>query len=100
MRVRITMRDVVVAVVAAGATLGVVAYAQEKPAAILKSTVFDWNSWPVRNTDVGQSRQVVRQPTLTLDELEMHVTTLNPGVASAAQAHERRASDPEGGHSG
>src|SRR5690349_16541485 len=82
MRVRITMRDVVVAVVAAGATLGVVAYAQEKPAAILKSTVFDWNSWPVRNTDVGQSRQVVRQPTLTLDELEMHVTTLNPGVAS------------------
>jgi hypothetical protein len=29
-----------------------------------------------------QSRQVVRQPTLTLDELEMHVTTLNPGLAS------------------
>jgi XRE family transcriptional regulator, regulator of sulfur utilization len=79
MNVRITMRDVVVAVVAAGATLGLVAYAQEKPAAILKSTVFDWNSWPVRNTDVGQSRQVVRQPTLTLDELEMHVTTLNAG---------------------
>ena len=34
MRVRITIRDVVVAVVAAGATLGLVAYAQEKPAAI------------------------------------------------------------------
>src|SRR6476661_9400904 len=82
MRVRITMRDVVVSVVAAGATLGFVAYAQEKPAAILKSTVFDWNSWAVRNTDVGQSRQVVRQPTLTLDELEMHVTTLKPGLAS------------------
>jgi XRE family transcriptional regulator, regulator of sulfur utilization len=82
MRTRITMRDVIVAVVAAGATLGLVAYAQEKPTPILKSTVFDWNSWPVRNTDVGQSRQVVRQPTLTLDELEMHVTTLNPGLAS------------------
>jgi quercetin dioxygenase-like cupin family protein len=82
MRVRITMREVVVAVVSAAATLGLVAYAQEKPAAILKSTVFDWSSWPVRNTDVGKSRQVVRQPTLTLDELEMHVTTLNPGVAS------------------
>jgi XRE family transcriptional regulator, regulator of sulfur utilization len=82
MRVRIMLRDVVVAIVAAGATLGLVAYAQEKPAAILKSTVFDWTSWPVRNTDVGQSRQVVRQPTLTLDELEMHVTTLNAGLAS------------------
>src|SRR5262245_1981600 len=82
MQLRITMRDVVVAMVAAGATLGLVAYAQEKPAAILKSTVFDWNSWTVRKTDVGESRQVVRQPTLTLDELEMHVTTLNAGLAS------------------
>jgi len=79
---RITVRDVVVAVIAVSATLGVVAYAQDKPAAVLKSTVFDWNSFPVRTTDVGVSRQVVRQRTLTLDELEMHVTTLNPGLAS------------------
>ena len=84
MRVGITRRDVMIAVVAAGAALGLVAHAQEKPAAMLKSTVFDWNSWPVRKTDVGQSRQVVRQPTLTLDELEMHVTTLNPGQTSHA----------------
>jgi XRE family transcriptional regulator, regulator of sulfur utilization len=84
MREQITIRDAVVAIIAVGATLGFVAYAQEKPAAVLKSTVFDWNAWPVRNTNVGQSRQVVRQPTptLTLDELEMHVTTLNPGLAS------------------
>jgi XRE family transcriptional regulator, regulator of sulfur utilization len=81
MRAGVTIRDVVVAVIATVATLGVI-YAQETPAAILKSTVFDWKSWPVRNTEVGQSRQVVRQPTLTLDELEMHVTTLNPGLAS------------------
>jgi quercetin dioxygenase-like cupin family protein len=79
---RIWVRDVVVAVIAVSATLGVVAYAQDKPAAVLKSTVFDWNSFPVRTTDVGVSRQVVRQPTPTLDELEMHVTTLNPGLAS------------------
>jgi quercetin dioxygenase-like cupin family protein len=81
---RITVRDVVVAVIAVSATLGVVAYAQDKPAAVLKSTVFDWNSFPVRTTDVGVSRQVVRQPTITLDELEMHVTTLNAGLASHA----------------
>jgi XRE family transcriptional regulator, regulator of sulfur utilization len=82
MWIRITLRDVGVAVLAAGTALGFVAHAQDKPAAILKSTVFDWNALPVRNTEVGQSRQVVRQPTLTLDELEMHVTTLKPGVAS------------------
>ena len=63
MRVRITKRDVAVAVVAAGVTLGLVVYAQEKPAAILKSTVFDWNSWPVRNTDVGhRGREGDRPP--------------------------------------
>jgi quercetin dioxygenase-like cupin family protein len=31
---------------------------------------------------VGELRSVVRQPTRTLDELEMHITTLNPHTAS------------------
>jgi quercetin dioxygenase-like cupin family protein len=35
-----------------------------------------------KSTDVGAIRDLVRQPTATLDELEMHVTTLNPGLAS------------------
>ena len=102
MRVRITTRDVVVAVVVAGATLGLVAYAQEKPAAILKSTVFDWNSWPVRNTDVGQSRQVVRQPTTHARRAgnARHDAERWARVASAAQAHERGAAHLEGGHAG
>jgi XRE family transcriptional regulator, regulator of sulfur utilization len=80
---RIMVRDAIVAIVAVCATLGVVTYAQDKPAT-LKSTVFDWSSFPVRTTDVGLSRSVVRQPTATLDELEMHVTTLNPGLSSHA----------------
>lgn len=33
-------------------------------------------------TPIGETRQVLRGPTATLDELEMHVTTLNPGEAS------------------
>jgi quercetin dioxygenase-like cupin family protein len=33
---------------------------------------------------VGERRSVVRKPTVTLVELEMHVTTLKPGVASHA----------------
>ncbi len=44
--------------------------------------VFDWNSIPVKKTDVGESRQFVRQPTATLDELEIHATTLDPGKQS------------------
>ena len=36
----------------------------------------------VKKTDVGELRSVVRQPTRTLDELEMHITTLNPHTAS------------------
>jgi quercetin dioxygenase-like cupin family protein len=78
-----TFRDLTVALIAACATVSMVAWAQEKPA-ILSSTAFDWNSFPVRKTDVGSSRQIVRQPTATLDELEMHVTTLNPGQSSHA----------------
>ena len=31
---------------------------------------------------MGERRDVVRQPTRTLDELEMHITTLNPHTAS------------------
>ena len=30
----------------------------------------------------GEARSVVRAPTVTLDELEMHITTLKPGLAS------------------
>jgi uncharacterized cupin superfamily protein len=36
----------------------------------------------VKTTDVGEYRQVIRQPTATLDELELHVTTLMPGLGS------------------
>ena len=35
-----------------------------------------------RETKVGAVRQVVRAPTATLDELEIHITTLKPGEAS------------------
>lgn len=64
---------------AVGVSLG--AYARPQ-APVLHSTVFDWNAMEVRKTAVGEGRQVVRSPTVTLDELEMHVTTLNPGQTS------------------
>ncbi len=36
----------------------------------------------VKKTPIGETRAILRGPTATLDELEMHVTTLNPGEAS------------------
>ena len=45
---------------------------------LLKSAVFLWEATPPRPTDKGSVRSVFRAPSLTLDELEYHITTLNP----------------------
>jgi XRE family transcriptional regulator, regulator of sulfur utilization len=77
----ISRRDVLVAgiMLAVGVSVGALARAQPSK---LHSTVFDWNAMEAKKTAVGETRQVVRSPTITLDELEMHVTTLNPGQTS------------------
>jgi quercetin dioxygenase-like cupin family protein len=77
----ITRRDLVAALVAAGITLACVSVAQES-GGLLDSTAWRWQDMQAKKTDVGELRSVVRQPTRTLDELEMHITTLNPRTAS------------------
>jgi quercetin dioxygenase-like cupin family protein len=79
----LTRRDLACAALAAGLTLVCVSYA-EATRALLDSTAWQWNELTPKKTDVGERREVVRQPTRTLDELEMHVTTLNPHTASHA----------------
>jgi quercetin dioxygenase-like cupin family protein len=78
----LTRRDVFVALIAVTGTLAVVV--AQQPAAVLKSQVFDWNAMTPKENAYGSSRALVRAPTVTLDELEMHVTTLNPGQTSHA----------------
>lgn len=51
---------------------------------LLKSALFTWESHTVRPTDKGAVRSVFRAPTLTLDELEYHITTLNPNQSPHA----------------
>jgi XRE family transcriptional regulator, regulator of sulfur utilization len=46
---------------------------------IMGSSIFNWNTLPVQTTKVGETRRVCQAPTATLDELECHITTLNPG---------------------
>ena len=77
----ITGRDIVVALAAIAGT-SLVAAAVPSPTPILPSQVFDWAKVPVKETQVGSSRQFFRAPTATLDELELHVTTLKPGETS------------------
>ena len=77
----ITRRDIVVGLIAIGLTLFIVSIAHtETP--VMQSSVFDWNSIVEKKTDVGSVRQFFRTPPVTLDELECHVTTLNPGQTS------------------
>src|ERR1017187_56663 len=46
---------------------------------VMGSAVFDWNSFTVNPTAVGSVRSVASSPTAPLENLEIHVTTLNPG---------------------
>lgn len=46
---------------------------------IMGSSIFDWTQLPVKTTAKGEVRKVLQAPTATLDELECHITTLNPG---------------------
>jgi len=49
----------------------------------LPSGVFNWNELTAQTTPAGERRTLTQLPTATLDQLEMHITTLNPGQ----QAH-------------
>jgi XRE family transcriptional regulator, regulator of sulfur utilization len=79
----ITRRDLLITTLALsiGATLGHAATA-DSHAAPLSSALLDWSGLNASPTSVGQFRQIVRGPTATLDELEIHATTLNPGQMS------------------
>ena len=78
---KITKRDLAVGLLAVAATMGARA-AMDAAGPVIGESVYDWNKMVVKKTPIGETRQVLRGPTATLDELEMHVTTLNPGEAS------------------
>lgn len=83
----ITRRDTVVAVAAVAVTLGVSALGRAQ-AKVLQSSTWDWAAMTAQPTKLGAVRRVVQAPTPTLDELEIHITTLNPGESPhAPHAH-------------
>lgn len=88
----LTRRDMVVALIACAFTLGGVALlrpqtsaqSQEAQPQVMGSTVWDWQTIQVTPTRIGSTRKFFQAPTATLDELECHVTTLNPGQSPHA----------------
>jgi XRE family transcriptional regulator, regulator of sulfur utilization len=80
-----TRRDALVGLAALlGALTAAAAEAQETQPQqpILGPAVFHWEQMkPVANA-VGAQASLCKQPTATLDQLEMHVSTLNPGAMS------------------
>jgi XRE family transcriptional regulator, regulator of sulfur utilization len=84
----ITRRDLIVAAFAACATIAAVALAQSAGKPLMKSSVFDWDALKAEPKKTGARREVFDARTATLDRLECHVTTLNPGEAPhAAHRH-------------
>ncbi|HEY1498358.1 MAG TPA: cupin domain-containing protein [Acidobacteriaceae bacterium] len=77
----LTRRDLTIAVLSIVGTGCTFALADPKPG-ILGWTVIDWNSVPAVKSDVGEARQFIRQPTATLDQLEVHATMLEPNKQS------------------
>ena len=73
----ITRRDIFVALATALVTAGGFALANQAP--IIGSTVIDWNSVAAIPNNVGSVRSFFKARTATLEQLDIHVTTLNPG---------------------
>ena len=69
----------VVSVAAASSIVTLVAQKQ-----VQKSTVYPWSDTDAKPNDWGTVRQVMRTPTPTLDELEIHISTLAPGKSPHA----------------
>jgi quercetin dioxygenase-like cupin family protein len=51
---------------------------------VMGSVALEWADVPVQQEEVRAVRQFFRAPTATLDELELHVTTLQAGTTSHA----------------
>jgi quercetin dioxygenase-like cupin family protein len=57
-------------------------YTPPKDSTVLTSTFVDWDSLDPHSTPVGQMRSVFDNPTQTMEKLEVHITTLMPGMSS------------------
>jgi XRE family transcriptional regulator, regulator of sulfur utilization len=77
----ISRRDAVIGLLGFAAALDTLAEAEDDQQ-VLGPTVFEWKDMKPKKTATGEVCSLYKGPTATLDQLEMHVSTLNPGMAS------------------
>jgi XRE family transcriptional regulator, regulator of sulfur utilization len=77
----ISRRDAVASLIGFASAFSSLARAEENQP-VLGPTVFEWEQMKPVKTATGEVRSLYKGPTATVDELEMHVSTLNPGLAS------------------
>ena len=63
-------------------TAGLATQAQSDKTSAMTSTAIEWNSLEVKTNATGSGRKFFEGPTATLDVLECHASTLNPGVTN------------------
>ncbi|HVN93836.1 MAG TPA: cupin domain-containing protein [Terracidiphilus sp.] len=61
---------------------GAEAAPQSPTGPVMGSTVWAWNAMVAKPTPTGSVRSVCSAPTATLENLEIHISTLNPGLES------------------
>jgi len=81
----LTKRDLCIATVTALLTTDVALSAASQK--ILGPATFDLKDMKAVATPTGEVRSLYKGPTATLPELEMHITTLNPGTTSHPPHH-------------
>lgn len=77
-----TIKTFALILVALLAAAGLAARAQSAKTFPMTSTAIEWNSLDVKTNATGSSRKFFEGPTATLDELECHASTLNPGATN------------------
>lgn len=75
-------REFTLVLLAASTIAGLAVQAQSDKTSAMTSTAIEWNSIEVKTNTTGSSRKFFEGPTATLDVLECHASTLNPGATN------------------
>ena len=80
----LTRREITLAFLAAITTAGLAVLAQSDKKSGMTSAAIEWNSIEPRPNANGSGRKFFEGPTATLEMLECHASTLNPGATNHA----------------
>jgi XRE family transcriptional regulator, regulator of sulfur utilization len=78
----LTRRELTLVLFTALTTTGLAALAQSAKKPPMTSTAIEWDSVQARPNATGASRKFIDGPTPTLDHLDCHASTLNPGATN------------------